>query len=157
MKSSFSPACFPVRVSHCLWVGCVREHKPVNVCHTGEMLSFGCAMTIILYSHTDASGVLLFSGWKLAIYRRKKKTTANYLLFKNWEETLCCVVMASTCFLLVSEWKPLQSSKTEFYYVSKWCTLWECLLCAVTCCRILCMESVQASKHVTGILLLRAM
>lgn len=40
----------------------------VNVYHTGEMLSFGCAMTITLCSHTDASGVLLSSGWKLAIY-----------------------------------------------------------------------------------------
>lgn len=38
-------------------------------------------MTIILYSHTDASDVLLSSGWKLAIYR--KKNTANYLLFKE--------------------------------------------------------------------------
>lgn len=99
-------------------------------------------MTIILYSHTDASGVLLSSGWKLAIYR--KKTTANYLLFQNWEETLCCVVMASTCFLLVSEWKWLQSSKS-FIMFPNGALLWECLLCAVTCYRILCMESVQAS------------
>lgn len=45
-----------------MWVGCVRKQKPVNAYHTGELLSFGCAMTITLSSYTDASGVLLSSG-----------------------------------------------------------------------------------------------
>lgn len=62
MRSSLSPAWFLVWVTDCLWVGRVREHKPVNVYHTGEMLRLGCAMTITLYSHTDASDVLLSSG-----------------------------------------------------------------------------------------------
>lgn len=95
--------------------------------------------------------------WMKAGYLRGKKLLLIIYCFKKWGETRWCVVMASTCFLLVSEWILLQSSITEIYYVSKWCTLWECLLCAVTCCRILCMESVEASKHVTGIPLLRAM
>lgn len=110
MKSSFSPACFPVRVSHCLWVGCVKEHEPVNVYHTGEMLSFWlCNDYHPVLSHWCKWCTII--QWLKARYlqKKKKKTTANYLLFKNWEETLCCVVMASTCFLLVSEWKLLQS------------------------------------------------
>lgn len=95
--------------------------------------------------------------WMKARYLQwKKKSTANYLLFQGKQEEtllLCCYgFYVFFFFLLVSEWKLLLSSTTEIYYVSKWCTLWECLLCAVTRCGILCMESVKASKHVTGIL-----
>lgn len=54
-------------------------------------------MTIVLYSHTDASGVLLSSGWKLAIYRN---STANYLLFKESDTLMCCYgfFVFFTCF-----------------------------------------------------------
>lgn len=120
----------------------VMEHKPVNVYQTGELLSFGCAMTIILYSHTDPSGVLLSSGWKLASCFKKKKKEKKQLLIIYYlkKETLCWDVTASICLLLVSEQISLQSVSEILLCFQIWCTLWECLLCAVTCCRILCMK-----------------
>lgn len=102
------------------------------------MLHFGLCN---FFTHTDASIVQLSSGWKLA----KKNNYCWLFIDTKWEETLCCVVMASVfsiCPPLVSEGKFLPSSR--FALFSKWCTLWECLLCAVTRHRILCMESVKA-------------
>lgn len=131
----------------------MRERNTVNVYHTGEMLSFGCAMTIFstltlmqaVYGYPVDESLLL-------TVKKKKLLLIIYCLKQNEKKHFVVLCMASICFLLVSEWKLLLSSTTEIYDVSKWCTLWECLLCAVTHCRILCMESVKASKHVTGIL-----
>lgn len=114
MKSSCSPACFFWwGVSDCPRVGCVSEHKPVNVYHTGEMLKLWlCNDYHSLLSHWCKWCTII--QWMEARYLQKKKEKKLLLIIyclKN--ETLCCVVMASTCFLLVSEWKLLQSSITE--------------------------------------------
>lgn len=120
---------------------CRRKHNTVNVHCAGEMLHFGLCN---FFTHTDASIVQLSSGWKLA----KKK---QLLLIIYWHKMrrntlLCCYgfCFLSLCPLLVSKGKFLPSSR--FALFSKWCSLWECLLCAVTHHRILCMESVKASK-----------
>lgn len=68
------------------------------------------------------------SGRKLAIYRRKKEQQLLLIIFKKRIETLLLLLffLASTWFLLVF-WMDIAS---VIYYVSKWCTLWECWSCA---------------------------
>lgn len=80
MKSSFSPACFPVRVSHCLWVGCVKEHEPVNVYHTGEMLSFWlCNDYHPVLSHWCKWCTII--QWLKARYLQKKKKKLLLIIY----------------------------------------------------------------------------
>lgn len=64
MQSSLLPAGPLVNVTDFVQVLVVEGHTRLLMCvyHTGKTLSFGCAMTIVLYSHTDASGVLFSSG-----------------------------------------------------------------------------------------------
>lgn len=77
------------------------EHSTVNVYHTGVMLNFGFATTVpstltvvqAVYDYSvDESSVLTV-------------TPADYLLFNNETKHFVVFLMASTCFLLVSEWK----------------------------------------------------
>lgn len=96
------------------------------------------------------SCLLSHSMW--CMISQQMEATANYLLLfkeKNKQKKKCCVVTAWWFFhhyfpsrlLLLSAWAEIN--------VSKRCTLWECLFCAVTCW-ILCMEVVYKENKQTS-------
>lgn len=90
--------------------------------------------------------------WMKARYLQEKKLLLIIYCFRNGKKHIVVLLWLLHVFYLFPNGNCFSDLKLTFTIISKWCTLWECLLCAVTCCRILCMESVKASKHVTGIL-----
>lgn len=141
------PACVFTGEGYWLSVGWLREgeHEPVNAYHTGWNVKLSVVQWLS-FSRTDPSGVLIIQRMRARYLQEEKKSTANYLLLKRWDT--CCYG-----FFVFSTRLDIRFG---FIMFSKWCTFsWECLLCAVTCCRILCMKSVKASKHVTGILVFK--
>lgn len=130
--------CGSVALGNMSLLMCITQVK----CRASDVqwLSF-CAATPVC-----VCGVLLIQQMESSLVTGKiKKESANYLLFERKTRHLCCYgfYMFFTCF-----WVDIASVRLllRIPHVSKWCTLWECLLCAVTCCRILCMKFVRASK-----------
>lgn len=140
------------------------EWQPVNVWHAGETLSFVPWLSFFSLS-LYTSGVPLQSfGWMLAILKpfNDDKLLTIYCSKEEKKRICYCVLLWLIILVLyfVSQWISFKDHLLiQNYYIFNeyWCTLSECLLCAVTCCRILCMVTVESiGKHVTGMPLLRA-
>lgn len=143
------------RATDCPRVVCVRGHKPVNVHHTGEKVKLSLCndyhSVLLHWSKPCTYYPVDESSLRTRTKKRKKLLLLIIYCLKEWDTFVVLLRLLRVFYLFLNGY----CFKLRFIMFPNGALCGECLLCAVTCCRTLCMKSVQASKHVTGILLFK--